>query len=371
MVIKMGKYSKLIIPMALCYGAEAKLAIENKLALPIAASNIAFGLVRVVYRDKLEDKIFTLAQLLELNDDEISAQLANITMKRSDICALDMRKSHVMGIANLTPDSFSDGGSINLTDGFDAKIDQHINDGLSILDIGGESTRPNASYISVAQEIDRIAPILEFVKNKNICVSIDSRKAMVMAYALEHGADLINDVSGLEFRANMADHGEDSGDSLALALQKKCPTIIMHSQGTPDIMQNNPQYENILFEIYDYLQSRIDLMLKMGFRKADIIIDPGIGFGKTLRHNMAILQNLTIFHSLGVIVLLGTSRKAFIGEISNAADVTQRLGGSLGIMQLAIASGVQINRMHDIGHAVQQNHVLNMMKLSMNNFKGM
>ncbi|MBL1419421.1 MAG: dihydropteroate synthase [Alphaproteobacteria bacterium] len=352
-------HSKLIIPTGFIYGDEAKIAIASQLALPIAGGSVGFCMAKIINRCDDDIGFMSVAELLASDDVEIIAQLEAIGALRPRICGLDMSQQHIMGILNLTPDSFSDGGSHDDVAKLERQIDDHIKCGLSVVDVGGESTRPKASYVSCEQEIVRIAPILSMLKSKDICVSIDTRKAKVMDYALAHGADMINDVSALEFRADVAQYGEDSGDSVQAVLKAQCPIILMHSQGTPETMQNDPHYENILFEIYDYLQARIENLVKQGFDRSKIVIDPGIGFGKTVAHCLTILDNLSLFHSLGVALLVGSSRKSFIGVVAGEKDVGKRQAGSLAAMSVAKNTAVQFHRMHDIKVAQQHMSIIN------------
>lgn len=350
---------KLIVPTAILYGADAKNAVKQGIALPIAGGFSAFGMVKIIHRHHSDVEFMSLAELRDGDDVEIKKQLNNITAARRQVCGLEMSRPHIMGILNITPDSFSDGGShANLLQ-LEQQIDEYIRLGVSILDIGGESTRPNAAYVKCDDEIARIAPVLELLSSKNICVSVDTRKAKVMEFALGAGADIVNDVSALEFRADEQTYGEDSGDSELLILKKKCPIILMHSQGTPKTMQDNPNYENILFEIYDYLQNRIQSLTDKGFDLAQIIVDPGIGFGKTAKHCLTILNHLCLFHSLGVPLLLGASRKSFMGQVDGQMDASKRLGGSLATAHIGLSAGVQWHRMHDIEQSVQQNQIVN------------
>lgn len=328
-------------------------------ALSIAGGNVAFGMAKIINRLNDEISFMSVAELLGSDDVEIVAQLEAIMALRPSICGLDMSQQHIMGILNLTPDSFSDGGSHDDVDKLERQIDDYIKCGLSIVDIGGESTRPQANYVNCAQEIARIAPILSLLQTKNICVSVDTRKAKVMHYALAHGADIINDVSALEFRADVAQYGEDSGDSAQVVLKAQRPIILMHSQGPPETMQNDPHYENILFEIYDYLQMRIEDLVTQGFDKANIVIDPGIGFGKTVTHCLIIMNNLSLFHSLGVPLLVGSSRKSFIGAVAGEVDAGKRQAGSLAAMGVAENAAVQFHRVHDINAALQQMSIIN------------
>lgn len=349
----MMKFEKLIIPIGFVYGADAQCAVKQGSALALAGGFAAFTQVKVIHRSDPDISFLDVGQLQNINDPEIELQLKNITAKRADFCGLDMSKPHIMAILNITPDSFSDGGRQDDLLQLEQQVDEYIKLGVSILDVGGESTRPNASYVTCAQEIERIAPVLEMLKQKQILISIDTRKAKVMEYALGAGAHIINDVSALEFRADIATYGEDSGDSESLLLQHKCPLILMHSQGTPQVMQNNPHYENMLFEIYDYLQARVDFLTNQNFDLSQIAVDPGIGFGKSAAHCLTILNNLSLFHSLGVALLLGASRKSFIGQIDGGMPAQKRLGGSLAAAHIGLNAGVQIHRMHDVQDSSQ------------------
>lgn len=352
-------YSKLVIPNAFIYGGEAASMVAKGMALPLAGSDVAFGAAKIINRQNSKFNYMSAQELRGTGDVELVAQLKAISAPRQPICGLDMSKQHVMGILNLTPDSFSDGGQHDDVATLERHVDAYIKHGLSIVDLGGESTRPNAQYVSCEQEIKRIAPILSMLKTKNICISIDTRKAKVMDYALAHGADIINDVSALEFRADVVQHGEDSGNSEQAVLHAQCPIILMHSQGTPETMQDAPYYENILFEIFDYLQARIQHMVNLGLDKHKIMVDPGIGFGKTASHCLTIMNNLSLFHGLGVAVLVGSSRKSFIGAVVGEPDANQRLGGSLAAMAMAGDGAVQMHRMHDIEAALQQLNIVN------------
>ncbi|MGL1919597.1 MAG: dihydropteroate synthase [Hyphomicrobiales bacterium] len=346
-------YSKLIIPVAFIYGDDAVEAVAQGQGLFWAGGKIAFTAAKIIYRGSAKLSFISTSDLLETSDDEFQQQLIDITAVRPNICGLSMATPHVMGILNITPDSFSDGGKQADLNVLEQNIDEYIRNGLTIVDIGAESTRPNASYVNCDAEIDRLKPVLKMLQAKNICISVDTRKAKVMQFAIENGAHIINDVSALEFRATDAQYGENSGNSEEIILKSGCPVILMHSQGTPEVMQDNPTYDDILFEIYDYLQGRIHSLVSKGLEPSKITIDPGIGFGKTARHCLEILNNLSLFHSLGVAVLLGASRKSFMLDIVNEPVAKNRLGGSLAAMNAGLLNGVHIHRMHDINHALQ------------------
>ncbi len=248
----------------------------------------------------------------------------------------------VMGILNLTPDSFSGGGIVN-TDEAAAKAVDIATAGAAIIDIGAESTRPGAKPVWEQDEIARLIPVLERLRGADLLMSADTRKAAVMRAAISAGARLINDVSGLTW----------DDRALSVVASAGCPVILMHHQGDPQTMQRNPTYANVLLDIFDWLDARIDVCVAAGIRRDNIIVDPGIGFGKTVRHNLDLLNGLSLFHGLGFPVLLGASRKRFIGALTNEEPVERRLPGSLAVAIGALAQGIQLLRVHDVAETVQ------------------
>lgn len=251
----------------------------------------------------------------------------------------------VMGIVNVTPDSFSDGGTAFAPEAALARARAHVAAGADILDIGGESTRPGAADVPVAQEITRTIPVIRAIRAAGITtpISIDTRKAAVAEAALAAGADIVNDVSALTHDPDLA----------AVVVQAGVPICLMHAQGTPQTMQAGPRYGDVLAEVYDWLAARLDFAVAQGINPARIITDPGIGFGKTLAHNLTLLRGLSRFHALGAPILLGASRKRFIGTISGVDEATRRMPGSLAVALHAAAQGVQIIRVHDVMETVQ------------------
>lgn len=243
-----------------------------------------------------------------------------------------------MGILNITPDSFYDGGKF-----FDcSKAIKHakkiIEDGADIIDVGGESTRPGSDSISVTEEINRVIPVIKkLVKELNVPISIDTYKYEVAKEALKNGASLVNDITGLHEDRKIA----------KLVADYKAGVVIMHIKGTPKDMQLNPVYDDLIAEIIDYLKDGINVAITNGISKDSIIIDPGIGFGKQVEHNLKIIANLSKFKSLGFPLLIGTSRKSFIGKILDA-DVNDRLEGTLATTAISIANGANIIRVHDV-----------------------
>lgn len=244
-----------------------------------------------------------------------------------------------MGILNITPDSFSDGGLYNSIDRAVNKARQLIIDGADILDIGGESTRPGSSKISIKEELNRVIPVIKEIRkyNKNILISIDTYKSEVAKQSIASGANIINDISGLVLDEKMAN----------VAASLDVPVVLMHLKGTPQNMQVNPTYESLIFEIKNFLIKQANFAVKMGVKPKNIIIDPGIGFGKTIKDNFEILARLNEFATTGYPVLVGPSRKSFIGETLNL-PVDKRLEGTAATIAISVINGAKIVRVHDV-----------------------
>lgn len=270
--------------------------------------------------------------------------LHRLTMPRTAIAGLDMGRVNLMGILNVTPDSFSDGGKFERADVAIEHALTMVEAGADILDIGGESTRPGAAYVAPKDEIARTAPVIAALRQ--VCavpISIDTRKADVAVAALAAGATLVNDVYAFTHDPDLARVTADAG----------APVCLMHAQGDPEVMQDNPDYTDVLLDVYDFLEQRIEAALSAGIARDQIMIDPGIGFGKTIEHNLQIMNRISLFHSLGCPILLGASRKRFIGTIGNEPKADQRLGGSIAVALAGAAQGVQIIRVHDIKQTKQ------------------
>lgn len=259
--------------------------------------------------------------------------MAALTAPRAAICGIAMDRPAMMGIVNVTPDSFSDGG---LYDGL-TQAQALTEAGADLLDIGGESTRPGAAFVDEAAEIARILPVIEAMRGR-VPISVDTRKAGVARAAIAAGAVLVNDVSGFDFDPDLA----------AVVARSGLPVCLMHAQGVPATMQDDPRYDDVLLDVFDALAERIARAERAGIARDRIVIDPGIGFGKTLSHNLAILARISLFHALGCAILLGVSRKRFIGEVSAISDPLDRGAGSLSVTLAAVAQGVQIHRVHDV-----------------------
>ncbi len=249
----------------------------------------------------------------------------------------------VMGILNVTPDSFSDGGRFNKQQAIDFQIEKMIRDGADIIDVGGESSRPFSEPVSPEKEASRVLPVIKAIRRQSsIPISIDTTKASIARQAIEEGADIINDISALRFDPYMADLVRDTSS----------PVVIMHMQGTPGNMQQDPRYDDVVGEISDFLQERIEWAISKGINKDKITVDPGIGFGKTKEHNLTILKHLDRFKSLGCPVLLGHSRKAFIGSILER-EVEDRDTGTAIVSALSCQKNIDIIRAHDVDKTVQ------------------
>ena len=274
-----------------------------------------------------------------LTDDEVRL----LTAPRAPLLGLAWERPRTMAILNVTPDSFSDGGQFSTLDETIAATGRLKEQGADILDIGGESTRPGASLVPEKEEITRTEPVIKAASGMGVPISIDTRKAEVAKAALQAGAAMMNDVSALRYDPAMA----------AVAARAGVPVCLMHAQGEPKHMQSAPRYEDVLAEVYAFLQERIEYAEAAGIPRDRIVVDPGIGFGKTLEHNLILLANLSVFHGLGCVVLLGASRKSFIAEVGGAPEPRGRVPGSLAVALSAVAQGVQILRVHDMAETTQ------------------
>jgi len=277
---------------------------------------------------------------------EVPAEtLDRISSPRAPMCGIDMQRPSIMGILNATPDSFSDGGQhFALADALRGG-QAMVTEGADMLDIGGESTRPGADFVPAAEEARRIVPVIESLRAAGVDtpVSVDTRKASVARAAFQAGATLFNDVTALSY----------DPDSLSTAAELQASVCIMHASGDPKTMQDQPEYANVLLDVYDYLEGRIAACEAAGIRREKIMIDPGIGFGKTQAHNLALLRGVALFHALGCPILLGVSRKRFIGTIGNAPEAADRVAGSIAVGLDALNQGVQMLRVHDIAETKQ------------------
>ncbi|NEP14785.1 MAG: dihydropteroate synthase [Symploca sp. SIO2C1] len=248
-------------------------------------------------------------------------------------------RTYLMGVLNVTPDSFSDGGEFNTPAAALEQAQRLVDAGADIIDIGGQSTRPGAQTISEAEELKRVLPVVEAVRSSlNVPISVDTTRASVAQRAVEAGVDLVNDISGGTFDSEM----------LPIVAQLHVPIILMHMRGTPQTMQQLTDYQDLIGEIYQFLEAQIAAALAAGIERSHLIIDPGIGFAKNFEQNLSILRQLSTFHSLDVPILVGVSRKSFIGHILNQPNPKARVWGTAAACCSAIAVGADILRVHDV-----------------------
>lgn len=306
-------------------------------ALPLAGGWCWFDRVEAIERGGRRDILPASALPAEMRE--------RLSAPRAALCGLALDRPRIMGILNVTPDSFSDGGDHWGAGQALAHARAMKDAGAEVLDIGGESTRPGAAEVPVADEIARVAPVIAALRaeGEDIAISVDTRKAAVARAALQAGAGLVNDVSAMEFDPGMA----------ALLAETGAPICLMHAQGTPEVMQADPRYDDVLLDVYDALAERVAAAETAGIPRARIMVDPGIGFGKTLDHNLALLRGLSLFHGLGCAILLGVSRKRFIGTIGRAPEARDRAAGSVAAALTGIAQGAQMVRVHDVSETRQ------------------
>jgi len=334
-------------PCNFYYGNYASNLIKNKKALPLAGNRkIAFDQVEIFRR---RSKASTKSEFYHIKEirkfkrkklSSINGDLKNITAKRKKIYGIEFNGPKIMGVLNITPDSFSDGGVFLNKKKALKQANLMQKNGAAIIDVGGESTRPGSKIVSDKKEWNRIKDTIINLKKiyPKIILSLDTRKSQVMKKGIENGVDIINDVSGLEFDKKSFD----------IINSKKIPFILHHMQGTPNTMQKNPKYNDALLDIYDFFEKKINFCLKKKYKKEFIIVDPGIGFGKNLNHNLRILSKISVLHSLGCPIMIGTSKKRFIEHIVTKFDTSDRTGGTLASVLHGLSHGVQLFRVHDV-----------------------
>ena len=329
------------------YGSHSKKLVRNKTTLPLCGeSSISFNQIEIFTKEKkkVKSKIISIKKINKLPQivkKKIYEDIKKITAKREFL----NKKNHIlMGVLNLTPDSFSDGGKFNSSKKALKRIKNMIYAGADIIDVGGESTRPGSKIVSQKNELRRVKFVVKNFKKKfpKTLLSIDTRKSKVMNFSLENDVDIVNDVSCFKF-------DPVSFDTIK---NKNVWKIIHHMQGTPQTMQNNPKYNYVLLDIYDFFEKNIEKFKKLKYKKK-IILDPGIGFGKNLKHNLIILNKISLFHSLGFPILIGTSRKRFINQISGKYDTKERIGGTLSSILFSFSQGIQIFRVHNVAEVKQ------------------
>ncbi|GAB5438416.1 MAG: dihydropteroate synthase [Falsiruegeria mediterranea] len=323
--------------MTLCYRPLAQSgASRPDGAMPLVGTDHWFTDVEVLERGRAPEMI----KAAELPADVATRLIA----PRAPLAGLDMNQPHIMGILNTTPDSFSDGGVHAGAEAAVLGAQSMVAAGATILDVGGESTRPGAAFVPAEEEVARTAPVIAAIRAETqTAISIDTRKATVAQAAVTAGATIVNDVSGFTFDAELA----------PLCADLNVPVCVMHAQGDPATMQNDPQYEDVVLDVYRFLDGQVTRLEALGLDRSQIIVDPGIGFGKTQNHNLALLKTLSMFHGLGCPILLGASRKRFIGTIGQEPQADARAPGSIAVALAAAAQGVQILRVHDVAETAQ------------------
>ena len=329
-------------PTAFLTGAAATAAVVAGTARPVAGGPVAFAgcVVMLAAQDRL---VRAAASLNDVEDwlagESSPLRLNRITRKRNQFAGLTVDRARLIGILNVTPDSFSDGGDrLDPQTAIDAGLAM-AEAGADLIDVGGESARPGAAPVSVETECDRTLPVIEALARRGVRVSVDTRRAKVMDAALRAGAVVVNDISAL---------GDDP-DTLNLVIRAGAPVILMHKQGLPTTMQDAPIYSDAPYEVFRFLDERADTLRASDHPDGAVAVDPGIGFGKDDHHNGAVFSSIGLLHATGCPVVLGASRKSFIGRMSRGEPPKERLAGSLAVLVAAALQGVQLFRVHDVG----------------------
>ena len=327
------------------YGKLSIKLVNGKKNLPLKGNKeISFNEIEIISRNSKKiiniKDIKNLPKLLKI---KVKKDLNIIIKKNKNFANLNFKKlPNLMGVLNLTPDSFSDGGRFNKKSKGITHAINLFKFGSNIIDVGGESTRPGSKTVSDYKEWKRIESTIKKI-SKKIPLSLDTRKSEIMKKGIKLGVKIINDVSGLEYDLK----------TVQVLKEYKIPFVIHHSQGTPENMQIKPSYKNVLLDIYDFFEEKIKFLRTKGIKHNNIIIDPGIGFGKNLKHNMNLIRDISIFHTLGFPVLVGVSKKRFIKELSGINDTKNRVGGTVASSLYLIMQGVQILRVHDVKELMQ------------------
>ncbi|MGB8275665.1 MAG: dihydropteroate synthase [Alphaproteobacteria bacterium] len=347
-------------PVGLLAGADAGRGIEAGTALALAGGPLSFPLCEIIVRTPQGRRCRLVSSVLLRGlaqggasragpqGSRIADLLEKLSAPRPAFAGLplpDGRAEHalVMGVLNTTPDSFSDGARFRDAETAIAHGIAMAKAGADIIDVGGESTRPGATPVPVQEEMNRVLPVVRTLASRGLTVSIDTRKAEVMGAALQAGAKIVNDVSAL---------GGDP-DSLRVVAARGASAVLMHMQGEPETMQSDPRYDDAALDVFDFLEQRVGACGAAGVAPGRLLIDPGIGFGKTKRHNAEILASLALYHGLGCGLLIGVSRKGFVAGARGSAPPEERLPGSLSAALLAVSQGVQVVRVHDVAETRQ------------------
>ncbi len=341
-----------LMPASLAGDAEK--TAHNVLGLPLSNSGRMFTAVETAERNgaSVRRRTMAVAEVFQrewTDPVELASIVEHLTEPRRRFAGFDLSRPRIMGILNVTPDSFSDGGqyAIGESGGVERAVAHAmamVAAGADIIDVGGESTRPGSDPVGLDEELARVVPIIRAIRDKTEAViSIDTRKAEVMRAAARAGAGILNDVSAL-----MHDPA-----ALAMAEMLGLPVMLMHAQGDPKTMNDDPRYGDVVLDVYDFLSERIEACKAAGISPTKLCVDPGIGFGKHLRHNVAMMASLSILHGLGVPVLLGASRKKMIGQLCDVPDPKDRVPGSLATVLAGAEQGVQLFRVHDVAETAQ------------------
>jgi dihydropteroate synthase len=334
--------TRYLIPRGLISGPAAARAVEAGVALPLAGGPLAFAVAEAIERAAGEEgrrRPIGLAAARTFAPDQIE----RISRPRPHWAGLDLKRPLIMGVVNVTPDSFSDGGDFAEASHAIDHARAMLAAGADIVDVGGESTRPGAQPVPPDEEAARVLPVVRALAHAGAMVSIDTRHAAVMGEAVEAGASIINDVTALI----------GDPESARVAARSGAAIVLMHMLGDPQTMQADPRYADVTCDLLDYFVRRLTELEKIGVDHARIAIDPGVGFGKTVQHNLRLLDELAAFHVFGCPILLGASRKSFIGRLSKDEKPKQRLAGTLAAHQMGYDRGVQIVRVHDVPEACQ------------------
>ena len=322
--------TRYVRPAGLVYGADARHVISQGRGASLG------GLAAIAY---------TMVESIERDGPALHRSFGNGLLPRQTVLPdfLNAGRPLIMGIVNVTPDSFSDGGRNAETARAIANGLAMVKEGADIIDVGGESTRPGSEGVTETEELRRVLPVIEGLAAEGCTVSIDTRKAKVMRAALKAGAAIVNDVAALTYEPAAVE---------AMA-EASCPVILMHAQGDPKTMQLSPQYDDVALDVYDWLDARIEACVAAGIARERIIADPGIGFGKSFRHNLDVLRHFTLYHGLGVPLLMGLSRKGFIGALTGEKVAGNRVNGSVGGAVWSALNGAHILRVHDVKATVE------------------
>lgn len=337
--------TRYLIPRGIISGPAAARAIAAGLALPLAGGPLAFATLEAIERADAEAGEAGERRPLDLRSarDFAPAQFDALMASRAAWAGFDLQRPLIMGVLNVTPDSFSDGGDFADSATAIAHGRALLEAGADIIDVGGESTRPGAAPVSPAEEAARVLPVVRALSESGAIVSIDTRHAAVMARAVAAGARIINDVTALTGDADSPREAARSGAAI----------VLMHMLGEPRTMQADPRYADVTCDLLDYFVRRLAALAALGVARDRIAVDPGIGFGKTVAHNLQLIDELAAFHVFGCAILLGASRKSFIGRLSKDEAPKQRLAGTIAAHQLGLDRGAQIIRVHDVAEAFQ------------------